>query len=272
MFLKNLFDFYLSSSLHVALSVTSLAVITMFHFNFSLDVDLIAFIFLGTITGYNFIKYAGVAKLHHRSLTRNLKLIQVFSFFCFIGLIYYILQVPVEVLLITLLFGCLTLFYGLPFLSKKNLRSVRGIKIYVIALVWAGVTVILPVVNSGGFLNQDVVIEFLQRFVLVLVLILPFEIRDLRYDSNLLGTMPQMIGVERTRLIGIILLVIWMLSEFLQRESRLQIILSMLAVAVLLAILLFKARERQSRYYAAFFVEAIPVFWLIFSLLLKTFV
>lgn len=271
MLLKNVFGFYLQSSFHVALSVISLTLMTMLHFNLAVDVDLLVFVFLSVILGYNYIKYAYVVRLHYRSLTRSLKLIQIFSFFCFAGLIYYVLQMPLEVLLITLLFGCVTLFYGLPLFRQRNLRSVGGIKIFVIALVWAGVTVILPVVNYEGLVNQDVTIEFFQRLLFVLVLILPFEIRDLRYDPDQLRTVPQILGVKKTKFVGIGLLVIWLLSEFLQSELRPEIILSMFFTAVLLAVLLFRTKGRQSKYHTAFFVEAIPVFWLIVSLVLKNF-
>ena len=88
-FLKLLFDFYLNASIHVAFSLFALLRITEIYFDLPYNKNLNYFMFFGTITGYNFVKYAGVAKLHHRSLTKGLKNIQVFSFFAFIAFCYF---------------------------------------------------------------------------------------------------------------------------------------------------------------------------------------
>ena len=81
-FLKLVVYFYLNASIHVAFSVFAFLRITEIYFELPYNVNLNWFIFFGTITGYNFVKYAGVAKLHHTSLTRNLRIIQIFSFVC----------------------------------------------------------------------------------------------------------------------------------------------------------------------------------------------
>ena len=201
--LKTFFEFYINSSIHVALAVVSLSIISFFNFGIPVNLNLLTFIFFGTITGYNFVKYAGIAKMHHRSLATSLKLIQIFSFFCFLDLLWSLFKVDVKVLVWTAFFGIFTLLYALPVFSKKrNLRSISGIKIFIIALVWAGVTVILPVVSAKFVLMSMFLFEFLQRFLLVLVLILPFEIRDLKYDLQQLGTIPQKVGVTKTKILG----------------------------------------------------------------------
>jgi len=78
-FVKLLLNFYVNSSIHVALAVYSLVRITESYFQLSYNENLDYFIFYATITGYNFIKYAGVAKFYHRSLTKSMRLIQVFN-------------------------------------------------------------------------------------------------------------------------------------------------------------------------------------------------
>ena len=124
-FLKLVFDFYLNASIHVAFSVYAFLRITEIYFDLPYNENLNFFIFFGTITGYNFVKYAGVAKLHHRSLTKGLKIIQVFSFFCFLGLCYYATLISLKTLFFTLPFIVLTILYAVPFLSgfAKNLRG-----------------------------------------------------------------------------------------------------------------------------------------------------
>ncbi|HET7360839.1 MAG TPA: hypothetical protein VFI78_02795, partial [Salinimicrobium sp.] len=174
-FFKSVFDFYISSSIHVGIEVSCFVLITCFGFDVEVDKNFLAFVFFGTITGYNFIKYAGIAQLHHLSLTKNLKLIQVFSFFCFLALVYFAVKLPFETLLITALFGLFTVFYAVPLPKNKNLRSFAGLKIFVITLVVAGFTVIVPLVHHKITLDVDAIITFVQRMAFIVAVIIPFE-------------------------------------------------------------------------------------------------
>lgn len=270
--LKQLFDFYINSSIHVALAVVSLCVVTYLHFEFPPDADLLLFVFFGSITGYNFVKYAGIAKLHHSSLANGLKIIQIFSFFAFLFLLLSARNIQLKILSWTVFFGLFTLLYALPVLNKKrNLRSVSGIKIFVIAFVWAGVTVILPFIEGGGTIGLEVLPEFVQRFLLVLVLILPFEIRDLKYDLQQLGTIPQKMGITRTRILGVVILAGLFLIEFLKDNISLTSISALAIIVLFTTGMIWKSKERQSQYFSAFWVESIPILWMIVLLLLKSF-
>ncbi|TYP96438.1 hypothetical protein C7447_1074 [Tenacibaculum adriaticum] len=267
--LKTLFDFYINSSIHVALAVYALVRITEVYFNLSYNEPLDYFIFYGTITGYNFIKYAGVAKLHHRSLTENLKIIQVFSLICFVLMLFYGRQLKLNTLLFFIPFGVLTLLYAIPFLKglTKNLRNVASLKIMVIALVWAGTTVLLPVLDAELPINSKVVLQFIQRILFVIVLTLPFDIRDLQFDQKQLQTLPQLLGVERAKKLGFILLAITMIIEFfISPNSNFKT--TFLIVFFVLLVFLQRAKRKQTKYYTSFWVEAIPIFWYVLLLVI----
>ena len=128
---KKIVDFYINASIHVALAVYAFLRITEFYFDFTYQKNLDYFIFFGTITGYNFVKYAGVAKLHHRSLTSDLKIIQIFSLFCFIAMCYYAFLLPLNTLYFSFPFALLTVLYAVPFFGgyEKNLRNIGYLKI-----------------------------------------------------------------------------------------------------------------------------------------------
>ncbi|HKJ48231.1 MAG TPA: hypothetical protein VJ973_04035, partial [Christiangramia sp.] len=155
-YFKNAFELYINSSIHVSLAVVAFTLVSIFEHDLEIDKNLILFIFFATITGYNFVKYAGIAKLYHLSLATNLRLIQIFSLLCFIAMIYFAFRLDIEVLIATGIMGLFTLFYALPvFGGQKNLRSLPGIKIFIIAIVWAGSTVILPLINAEKILGID---------------------------------------------------------------------------------------------------------------------
>ena len=266
-FLKRLFDFYINSSIHVALAVYSLVRITELYFGLQHNEPLNYFIFYGTISGYNFVKYAGIARLHHLSLTNDLKIIQIFSFICFILMCYYGWLLPFKILLFFIPFALLTLFYAVPFWAgfKKNLRHIGALKVFVIATVWAGVTVLLPIFDTEKAIDMNVILYSTQRFLIVIVLILPFDIRDLKYDETSLKTVPQRIGIKKTKKLGLTLLLFSLAIEFMFSPMAITKN-SFIVFFFILLLFLMRAKTDQSKYYSSFWVEAIPVFWWLFLL------
>lgn len=270
--LRQIFDFYINSSIHVSLAVVSLSWITYLEFDVPYDQSLLWFLFFASVTGYNFVKFFGLAKFHHRSLANWLRWIQVFSLFCFGLMCYYAFQIQVKTLFYVSVFAVITFIYAIPFLPKRllfdekqNLRSVGGIKIYIIALVWCGVTVFLPLVNNEVAISGDVIVTAIQRFVFVFVLTLPFEIRDLQFDSIKLLTIPQKIGEKRTKIIGATLMVIFLLLEWVKTED-ISNKLTTLIITVVVILALVGAKKNQGKYYSAFWVEGVPILWLLLLL------
>ena len=271
--LKQIFNFYIDSSIHVALAVFALSWVTLLEFGIPYDRAVLYFIFFASITGYNFVKYFGLARFHHRSLTNWLKLIQVFSLMCFIGMCYFALKLELISLVVLLGFGVVTFLYAIPFLPNKilydkhkNLRNVSGLKVYIIALVWAGVTVVLPILNNHVPLDTNVVVTGFQRFVFVTVLMFPFEIRDLNYDSLKLATIPQQIGIKNTKMVGVLLLMLFFLLEFLKPQLNVEHTVSLLITMFVTLMFLIFANRNQGRYYSSFWVEGIPLVWLLLLL------
>lgn len=261
-FLKTIFDFYINSSIHVALAVYAFARMTALYFGITYQEDLGYFIFFATISGYNFVKYAGVAKLHHMSLTKNLRVIQLFSLACFIAMCWFGYQLPIRTLFFFVPFGVLTVLYAVPFLSgfQKNLRSIGHLKVLVIALIWAAVTVLLPVYHVDNPIDTNAILLTIQRFLIVVVLILPFDIRDLKYDEISLQTIPQKIGVPQTKKFGLALMLFAITIEFIIVPNPAFKNVYMIFFFVIL-VFLMRAKETQPKYYSSFFVEAIPILW-----------
>ena len=261
-FLKHLFNFYINASIHVALAVYALTRVTEVYFDLPYNQNLDAFIFFGTITGYNFIKYAGVAKFYHRSLTKSLRLIQIFSFVCFVLLCYFGWLLPLKTLAYFAPFGVFTILYIIPFLGgfQKNLRGISYLKIFVVAGVWAGVTTSIPLLANGYEFDSDLILFFIQRLLFVLALILPFEIRDMQLDLEDVRTLPQKIGIEQTKKIGLVLLLFVLTFEFLITDDK---VLRNVSLGVCFGLLFFimRSKEKQSQYYSSFWVEVIPVIW-----------
>lgn len=258
---KKLFDFYLNSSIHVALAVTSFTAITMLNLRLSLDFDLLGYIFFSTIIGYNITKYTGSHKSPEAG-TEPTDSIIYFSLISLFPLLYFTLLQSWPILFISVLMGIITVSYSWPFLWREsNLRDITGLKIFVIAFVWSVVTVILPVLSNGFVLDRNLIIEFTQRFIFVLVLTLPFDIRDVRFDTYQLATIPQIIGIKRARVMGVILLILVGIAEFLKTPLLLDQAFILLAVSLVTAFFVMQSVVKQTQYYASFWVESIPIIW-----------
>lgn len=270
--LKQLLDFYINSSLHVALSVFALVKMTAFLFGITVIEPCAYFAFFGTIVGYNFVKYDALARAQKKQMRLQLKAIAVLSLGSFIATAYYFLQLAQKTKIIALIFLVLTLLYTLPFFpNKRNARNWAGVKIYIVALCWVGVTLLLPIINANLPLTTSVGLVALQRFILIFVLILIFEIIDLRLDDPHLKTVPQQIGVRRTKIVGSGLLLLFVVIEFSEAHFKSSALFLKAGIALTVLVLLLFAHEKRTKYYTSFWVESVPVFWWVLLLLLNTF-
>lgn len=262
-FLKQLFHFYITSSIHVALSVYSLVRMTHFMFNIASDVPMANFAFFGTIVGYNFVKYDALARTKKNQMRNELKLIALLSLFSFVGVGYYFFQLQRITQVVSVGVLVLTMLYTLPFFpNRKNARNWAGVKIYIVSLCWVGVTLVLPLINAHVNLGLDFFLKCVQRFILVFVLILIFEIIDLANDDPHLQTVPQQIGVRRTKIVGLFLMLVpFYFLEFLKINFIEKQLYVNLVLVLMVSLFLLFANEKRSKYYTSFWVESIPILW-----------
>ncbi len=263
--LKSIFDFYLDASIHVALAVIAMAGVTFHLFGTLSDIDLLGFIFFSVIVCYNFIKYGVEAYKYLMVSNAYHKSIQIFSFLSFGFALYFFFQLDQSIWWGTIVLGLLSALYAVPLLPRaKNLRNLAGLKIYIVAFVWAGFTVLFPALDAHMPLHWDFWIAFAQRFLLVLILILPFEIRDLQWDDKSLRTLPQVLGVKNTKNVGTAMTMVFFLLTFLKDNIHPMEIGLRLALVFVLVRILWVDEKMKKRYFVSFWVEAVPIFWFLF--------
>lgn len=271
-FLKRFFDFYLQSSIHVALSVLSLIGVTDILLHLDANFYLSGFGFFGTIVGYNFVKYDAIARSGKPELSVKLKWFIGLSTLAFLGAVFCFFQLNFTTQIASGIFLLITALYTLPFFpNRKNARSWAGLKIYIVALCWVGVTFVLPVLNAGIPMETDFFIICIKRFILIVVLLFVFEIIDMAWDDPHLKTVPQQIGITRTKQLGVFLLALFLILELFQiDESRPRFLISFAIIAVTVLFLIF-ANAKRSKYYTTFWTESIPVLWWILLLVFRQF-
>ena len=259
---KLIIEFYINSSIHVALSVFAFIHLTQTLFTISNDFVTSKFAFFGTIVGYNFVKYFSLIQTKKVLIRIQLLAIIFLSFISLILSGFYFFQLKMSSQIVCFLFLILTILYAVPFVSNyKNIRNWAGIKIYIVAFCWLGVTFFLPIINSKIPFSTCVILFALQQLILVFVLLLIFEIIDLKLDDPNLKTVPQHIGVENTKKIGFLLMFFFVIIEISFSNFKIEFFLLKLTLAITTILLLFFANENRSRFYASFWVESIPIFW-----------
>lgn len=257
-----LFHFYLDASIHVALSVFAFIEISCVFFGLSRDNHISYLAFFGTIACYNFVKYGVEAKKYYLVSNTYHKNIQVISFVAGAFALYHSFFVSYETWIGIIILSVLTGLYAVPLLpNAKNLRSLGGLKIFIVALVWAGTTVVLPVVAADAVLDRDVVVELVQRFLMVLILMLPFEIRDLDYDDPELRTLPQRFGYLKTKLMGVAGAVLFFLLTFMKDQLTYLEVMGKGLAFLVLGMLMLVTKRNQSPFFSSFWVESVPILW-----------
>ena len=170
-------------------------------------------------------------------------------------------------LIILFLCGIISVLYAFP--GKRNLRLIPGTKIYWIAFVWAA-TGILPWFESFDLPVWQVILQFLSLFCFITAITIPFDIRDVEMDADVLATLPQQMGTAAAvRLATQLLMVSGGLMLVLFGFELNAAVLSFL-ITILFAIwLVRKSLFRQNRWYTAFWLEGLSgLFWFIFQIML----
>lgn len=133
-----------------------------------------------------------------------------------IGFLITIAQARLSVLIALSPLALITIFYSTPFsANKKGIFRLRGIpflKIFLIALVWSVVTVLLPVIYHYEEIQIGHIIAItIERFLFVWAITLPFDIRDIEEDSDSgLKTIPFQIGIKKTEQLSYVLIFLFM--------------------------------------------------------------
>lgn len=264
--LRALFDFYINSSIHVAVAMLSFVCMTNQILSIPIDFMMTGFSFFGTMVGYNFVKYESWLR-NDKPMDRFLKAIFITSLVAFFAALFCFLQLPFLVQIYVMVFIVLLLLYAIPFFpNKRNIRNWSGVKIYLVAFCWTGISFLLPLANIGITLSSVVLINIVQRFIMILALILIFEIIDLKKDAISLGTVPQRIGVKRTKIVGILLLVLFCFLEFLKVDFSQASFVINVKWSIIIALFTLFAHPNRPKYYTSFWVESLPFIGLLLRL------
>jgi hypothetical protein len=150
--------------------------------------------------------------------------------------------------------GAFALLYPLPFILKKKgggLRSIPGLKLILIALVWAYVTAVIPALRA----DVDWHWPFIERFLWTAALTIPFDIRDAELDDNSIRTLPHLVGSKNSVWAANMLL--WMSYLILVNYFAVPWI-PLMGLYLFFATVVINSHPKMGDLYYSFLIEGLP--------------
>ena len=176
--------------------------------------NFLLFIFFSTLFTYNFQR---IVKLNYTShavsgprfnwLKKNQNIVILLTIIALIASIFFGFNYFLQNWILLAIIGFISLFYvwKLPF-SVYNLRNLHYLKFYLIALTWVLTTIVLPnYLFNDNRLSLTIILFMLGAFLFMLAITIPFDIRDVIIDEKEKRTIPQLLGVKKSKYLAIIL-------------------------------------------------------------------
>lgn len=250
--------------------VSGLAVATFYLAKETVDWIPIAFIYLATLALYNIHRLVGLEQipeadlslrhtwtLNHKPITKALIGMAV------LGLAVLLYWFSWSQLIILAIPGVIAAGYTLPIFKKGKkiwrLRDVPFIKIWLVSFTVSFITTYFPLsfVMPFEWMNTpEIHWMFVSRVFFIFAITIPFDIRDLTFDSTgKINTVPMLFGIERSKQIGLLFLLIFACISFWQYKFNISSSFALLLSALISGWIINYCNEDSDEYYYSFLVE-----------------
>lgn len=252
-------NFLLYSNIYIAFCAVAMTAQTLYVFDIDIKTSsaLLGLVFFSTLVIYALHRLVSLSKVDKSLDVERFKVIgaykehiQIYAGLGILGggVCFFCLNRPTQYALI--LPALLSLGYVIPFMGNKKLRlrDVHFIKIFLIAIVWSYVTVLLPFLEFKIAIGVRELGILLERILFIFVITLPFDLRDWEIDKkNQVRTIPATIGVKNTLRLALFILLLWAL--LFSAIYPLSIILALLISGLSTGILVYYSPKQQHDYY-----------------------
>ena len=272
--------FIVYSNVWVGLAVMTFAWLTLHELG-QKSFSYLLFTFFFTVATYNYMRlvqirsYSGEHGVNQKFWLKQ-HVIQASFFtvvFSFLGAWFYFDLFTWRLVALTALPAVISFFYPLsfrhPLRSFTSLRTVPGLKVLLIAGSWAYITQLVPAIYWGEPVISDW-IEFGLRSFFIIALIIPFDIRDMAMDDRHMRTIPQMFGVQRSKKLALLLIIVYgawkVLEAWNGRVQAYELVVWLLGLTYA-GFLILRMNTSRSELYCGFWIEGTPILIAVMMLL-----
>lgn len=181
---------------------------------------MVGLVFFATLLVYNLDRIlpasaedrAGPASARHGFIQARKNLLAALAIAGAVGALVCGVMLPFGVFVALVPLGVIAIGYSIPWIPTRQgwrrLKDIPGLKIFLIALVWAVVTVTLPAWLVGVEpWSASASWAMLERAAFIFAITLPFDIRDLARDrAASIQTIPVLLGARATKAIALVVL------------------------------------------------------------------
>ena len=264
-FFKAIFYFFVNTNLLIASAAIAQCALTYIILKLPLNTDVLIIEGTTTLLLYNLSLYLSKPKEPNKSpfqrtrwVFKHMYLFWGLSLLALILMSYSLLQVHLLTLGYLVFIGIISLAYAVPLFKvddkRIGMRQIPGLKVFYIALVWSLSSVGLPVIEL--FANGAVIEWYdanylgLVKIVFLVLVTLPFDIRDFEQDSLYqLKTVPILLGKEKainlSYALGVFHLFLILFSPY-TFAMKLGMVTTTLLILVLFKWVIF---QRKSKHY-----------------------
>jgi 4-hydroxybenzoate polyprenyltransferase len=280
-------DFLLFSNIFISLGAVAQGLITYHLLHQSINYAVIVFLFCSTIVTYNFNILVQKPKNPQSSEFKRVRWIFAnywfnigVSIFAFIILSVAFLFFSYSSQLLVFILGIISIGYGLPLFSKNGekfgLRNIPGLKLFLIALVWAISSVLLPILelrhtHQIEINNYNTSLLVIKRFLFIIAITIPFDIRDMFQDKGYnLKTIATAFGERKALLACQLMLMSYLVLLFLFRDNGFNTDFFALASTIILSgWLIFKSKWEKNEYYYFLYLDGTLILQYVMLLVFK---
>jgi 4-hydroxybenzoate polyprenyltransferase len=281
-------DFLLYSNIFIALCAVSQGLVTYWLIQAKPEPYVLGLLFCSTLALYNFSVLLSKPERPENSRFQRVRWIfshyrlmitlTIISAIAIIPLSFF-LNTSSKILLIGL--GLLSISYNLPIFlietKRFSLRNIPGVKLFIIAMVWAASCVLFPILtieatNSATITLNETILLFSMHFFFIAAIAVSFDIRDIFQDkSNELKTIPVIFGEKNSLLICQVLLATYLLLLFNFTEEIDGNFCALSLTIFISGWLILKSKWKKNEYYYFLFLDGTMILQLIMLLIFSTF-
>jgi 4-hydroxybenzoate polyprenyltransferase len=262
--IKSFFRFLINTNILVSFCVSSLALSSELLF-YSSNYQISKFVFFATLFTYNFQRIVrikrGIAHKRKQWTLNNLNLVYSLIVIGTIGSFYHFFLFNRNTQILIFITGIVSILYPL------GLRKIPFCKIFIISFTWTISTMILLISENNILLNTNTYLHVISRFLFVLAITIPFDIRDIKYDHVKLKTIPIIVGITKAKAIAIIAIFALQLVssyQFVNYNLNFGYFIAIILSCIFSAILIRKSEERKSDFFFSFWVESLSIVFYLF--------
>lgn len=194
--MKKLLHFILYSNIFIAFCAVAMANASLLLLQKEHSFLIDSILFFGTLSTYNLCSFYQLEAYSEKFsfIKKNKYLIRVFFGISVLFLGGVLFWINLNQLIFLFHLAIISVFYTVPvhlrtkaktILYLPAWRNIPFLKVFLIAYVWASATVVFPALDKELIItNQIVILLFLERFLFILAITLPFDIRDYHLDKK----------------------------------------------------------------------------------------